>query len=52
MKGTLNCDAQCQALGRAMWTNLFVRDVPITISRHVTTEDTKGSKAIVAKSLR
>jgi hypothetical protein len=36
-----------QALGTGDLANLFMRDVPITLSRHVTTEDTDGNKAIV-----
>jgi hypothetical protein len=45
--GTLHVMLNSQALETRDLANLFVSDVPITISRHVTTEDAKGSKAIV-----
>jgi hypothetical protein len=45
--GTLQVMLNPQALATMDLANLFVRDLPITNSRHVTTEEVKGSKAIV-----
>lgn len=45
--GTLQVMLNPQALETMDLANLFVRDLPITNSRHVTTEEVKGSKAIV-----
>lgn len=45
--GTLVVMLNPQALQSGDMANLFLRDVPITNERHVTTEEVKGSKAIV-----
>jgi len=45
--GTLHVMLNPQALAAMDLANLFLRDVPITNSRHVTTEEVQGSKAIV-----
>jgi hypothetical protein len=46
-EGTLHVMLNSQALASMDTTNLFLRDVPITNSRHVTTEEVDGNKAIV-----
>jgi hypothetical protein len=45
--GTLHVMLNPQALQSMDIANLFLRDVPITNSRHVTTEEVDGNKAIV-----
>ncbi len=45
--GTLHVMLVPQALENMDLDNLFLRDVPITNSRHVTTEEVDGNKAIV-----
>jgi hypothetical protein len=45
--GTLHVMLNPQALGSMDLANLFLREVPITLSRHVTTEEAEGGKAIV-----
>jgi hypothetical protein len=45
--GTLHVMLNPTALETMDLANLFLRDVPITNSRHVTTEEVKGNKAIV-----
>ena len=45
--GTLHVMLNPQALQTMDLANLFLRDVPITNSRHVTTEEVKGGEAIV-----
>jgi len=45
--GTLQVMLNPQALATMDVANLFLRDVPITLSRHVTTEEAKGGQAIV-----
>jgi hypothetical protein len=50
--GTLNVMLNPQALASGDLANLFLRDVPITNARHVTTEEVKGGKAIVLEEAR
>jgi hypothetical protein len=45
--GTLQVMLSPQALSTMDLANLFLREVPTTISRHVTTEETQGGQAIV-----
>lgn len=45
--GTLHVMLNQSAFDNMDLVNLFSRDVPITISRHVTTEEVNGGKAIV-----
>lgn len=45
--GTLHVMLNPQALQSRDMANLFLRDIPITNSRHVTTEEVKGGKAVV-----
>jgi len=45
--GSLHVMLNPQALAAMDLANLFLRDVPITNSRHVTTEEVQGGKAIV-----
>jgi len=46
-EGTLEVMLNPQALAANDLANVFMTDVPVTIDRHVTTEDTSGSKALV-----
>jgi hypothetical protein len=46
-EGTLHVMLNPEALATLDLANLFVRELPITLSRHVTTEDVDGGKAIV-----
>lgn len=46
-EGTLHVMLNAKALQEMDLQNLFLREVPITLSRHVTTEAVEGSKAIV-----
>jgi hypothetical protein len=46
-EGTLHVMLNPQALAAMDLPNLFMREVPITLSRHVTTEDVNGGKAMV-----
>lgn len=50
--GTLHVMLNPQALATMDLANLFLREVPITLSRHVTTEEVKGSKAIVLEDAK
>ena len=45
--GTLHVMLNPQALSAMDLANVFLRDVPTTLSRHVTTEGTQGDKAVV-----
>lgn len=46
-EGTLEVMLNTEALASFDLANIFIRDVPIRSSRHVTTEDTDGEKALV-----
>jgi hypothetical protein len=46
-EGTLHVMLNPQALQTRDLSNVFSRDVPITISRHVTTEDAEGDRAVI-----
>jgi len=49
--GTLHTMLNPAALETMDLANLFMSEVPITIERHVTTEETKGNKAIVLEAV-
>ena len=46
-EGTLEVMLNPEALAVGDLANLFMEDIPINLSRHVTTEDTEGGKALV-----
>jgi len=46
-EGALHTMLNAQALASMDLPNVFVRDVPVDVSRHYTTEETDGKKAIV-----
>ena len=46
-EGTLNTMLNAEALETMDLMNIFLHDVPVDISRHYTTEETDGNKAIV-----
>jgi len=46
-EGTLNTMLNAEALATMDLMNIFLHDVPVDISRHYTTEETDGNKAIV-----
>jgi hypothetical protein len=46
-EGTLEVMLNAEALAAGDVAGIFVEDVPIRLSRHVTTEDTDGGKALV-----
>jgi len=46
-EGTLVTMMNAEALATGDLENLFLEDVPVSITRHVTTEDTSGGKALV-----
>ena len=46
-EGELNTMLNAEALAEMDVLNVFVHDVPVDISRHYTTEETNGTKAIV-----
>jgi len=46
-EGTLEVMLNAEALAANDLANIFMRDVPIRLSRHVTTEDTEGGRALV-----
>jgi hypothetical protein len=46
-EGTLETMLNTQALASGDLANVFMNDIPIQLSRHVTTEDTDGGKALV-----
>ncbi|MFA4836640.1 MAG: DUF3068 domain-containing protein [Dehalococcoidia bacterium] len=46
-EGTLRTMLNAEALQKMDVANILMKDVPITINRHFTTEETKGNKALV-----
>ena len=51
-EGTLVVMLNPQALQSGDMANIFLRGVPTTLERHVTTEETKGGKAVVREIAR
>lgn len=46
-EGTMHTMLNAEALATMDLANIFMKDIPVDISRHYTTEETKGNKAIV-----
>jgi hypothetical protein len=50
--GTLEVMLNQEALAQGDFENLFIENVPITLERHVTTEETEGEKALVREQAK
>lgn len=46
-EGTMHTMLNAEALATMDLANIFMKDIPVDISRHYTTEETQGNKAIV-----